>query len=104
VSPTYFLSRYRGSPDVVAERLGDEIVLVHMTTDRMYALNRTAARVWELLCGGYDRAGIQRRLLQEFEVTETRLSDEIDDLITTLRSERLIALESDGWPIETEPG
>jgi hypothetical protein len=32
--------------DVVARRLKDEIVLVHLRTNRIYSLNRTGARFW----------------------------------------------------------
>jgi len=33
------------SPDTVATRVGDEVVLVDLKTDRIYTLNRTAARI-----------------------------------------------------------
>jgi len=34
------------SRDVVARRLEDEIVLVHLQKNRIYSLNRTGARFW----------------------------------------------------------
>ncbi len=36
--------RFHVNRDAVAQRVGEEIVLVHLTTDRMYVLNQTAAR------------------------------------------------------------
>ena len=82
-------SRFRASPHTVAQRLGDEIVLVHMKTDRIFVLNRTGARLWELLCAGYDRADIQRLMLQEFDVSEAQLEREVEALLALLREEHL---------------
>ena len=82
--------RFRPSPDTVAQRLGDEMVLIHMKTDRIFVLNRTGARLWELLCATHERAEIQQRLLQEFDVTDAELPAQIDDLLTALKNESLI--------------
>jgi ABC-type protease/lipase transport system fused ATPase/permease subunit len=78
-------------PDVVAQRLGEEIVLVHMNTDRIFVLNRTGARLWELLGQQLDRVAIQRRLLSEFDVDEAQLVDEVDELLRVLTEEQMIA-------------
>ena len=51
-------------PDAAAQRLGQTTVLVHMRTKRVYDLNQTRARFWELLCEGCNRSEIQRRVLQ----------------------------------------
>ena len=80
------MSALRPNPDVVVRRLQDELVLVNMRTNRIYALNRTGARYWELLAEGHDRPVIEARLLQEFDVAPAELSTEIDAL--TLRLER----------------
>jgi hypothetical protein len=82
--------RFRANPGTVAQRLGDELVLVQIDTDRIFVLNRTGARLWELLSSGLDRADVQRRMLQEFDVTEDQLTQEVDELITSLRNEQLI--------------
>src|SRR5438445_12459927 len=87
--------RFRTSADAVAQRLGDEVVLVHIRTDKIFVLNRTGARVWELLCESLDRSAIQGRLLAEFEVGEVQLAAEIDALLTALTEEGLI-LPDDG--------
>lgn len=85
-------SRFRASPHTVAQRLGDEIVLVHMKTDRIFVLNRTGARLWDLVCAGRDRADIQRLMLQEFDVNDAQLASEIETLLASLRAEGLISL------------
>jgi hypothetical protein len=83
-------TRFRPSPDTVAQRLGDEMVLIHMQTDRMFILNGTGTRVWELLSNGHDVAEIQRQVLGEFVVGPVELAAEIQDLLDSLRSEQLI--------------
>jgi hypothetical protein len=84
-------SCFRPDPDVVAQRLGDEIVLVHMNTDTIFVLNRTGARLWELLCDQLDQVAIQRRLVSEFNVDEAQVAGEVDELLRVLTEEQLIA-------------
>ncbi len=78
------------SRDVVVQRMGSEIVIVHLRTDRIYELNRTAARVWELLGTGCSRAQLERRMREEFDVEPDRLAQEMDDLLESMRQTRLI--------------
>jgi hypothetical protein len=77
-------ARFRSSPDALATRVGDEIVLVDLKTDRIYSLNRTAARIWELMCADCDRPEVERRMLEEFDVTPGQLAEAIDDLVTAM--------------------
>jgi Coenzyme PQQ synthesis protein D (PqqD) len=70
--------------DVVYRELHGEIVLVHLGTDRIYALNETGARFWELLAAGGDRAAIRAQLLREFAVEPAELDFEIDALVADL--------------------
>ena len=88
--------RFRASPDALATRVGDEIVLVHTATDRIYVLNRTGARVWELLCGDLDRTEIESRLAEEFDVAHADLAAEVDSLLASLVESRLITELGDG--------
>jgi hypothetical protein len=89
-------SRFRASPDALATRVGDEIVLVHIKTDQIYVLNPTGARVWELLCADCDGAEIERRLLQEFDAIPAEVAGQVEELITSLASSRLITVLGDG--------
>lgn len=77
-------------PDVVAERVGDSVVLVHLETNRIYELNPTAARVFELLREGKDRAAIEAVLLEEFAVEPAALAANLDVLLAELRRQELL--------------
>ena len=78
------------NPDVVSRRLGDEVVLVHLKTNRIFSLSPTGARFWELLSDGKSRTEIEAALLQEYDVTPEAVSTEIDSLVRTLEAEQLV--------------
>ena len=85
----------RPSSETVATRLGDEIVLVHLKTERMHVLNPTGARLWELLCAGGDWTDIRSVLLEEFDVTAEQLDAEVEELLRVLSTEQLIELRDE---------
>ena len=82
--------RPRPSRDVIGQRLGDEFVLIHLRTNRMYELNHTAARIWELLDNGCDRSGIESRLLDEFDAHGSDIAADVGALLSHLESEKLV--------------
>jgi len=53
-------------------------------------LNRTGARIWELLDAGCDRDGIVERLIDEFEVTNAEVAGQLEELLASLTAEGLI--------------
>jgi len=73
--------------------VGDEVVLVDLKTNRIFALSPTGARFWELLSEGRSRPEIENVLLKEYAVSGEAVSAEIDLLLATLRGERLVQQE-----------
>lgn len=88
-------SRVQRSPGVVSQRMGERTVLVHTETDRIYELNATATRLWELLETRSDVRAIQRQMLEEFEVDESVLAVEIARTLEHFAKEHLVVF-SDG--------
>jgi hypothetical protein len=82
----------RPEDDVVSRRLEDEVVLVHLRTNRIYTLNETGARLWELLKEGRGRAEIEKQLFQEFEVERDQLQEEVERLLSLLTREGLVSV------------
>jgi predicted methyltransferase len=80
----------RVSRDVISRRLGDEVILVNLKTDRVYALNQTAARFWELLASRRSIQSIERQLMREFTVEPSKLGRHISGLLSTLKAKKLI--------------
>jgi hypothetical protein len=78
--------------EVIGQRLGDDFVVVHLRTNQIFILNRTAARFWELLESGTAIASIREILLQEFDVDKDELKRELDDFVAALSSEELVSV------------
>jgi hypothetical protein len=82
----------RPAADVVASRLDLQTVLVHIPTNRIFELNETGTRVWELLGQSLEPEAILRHLVDEYEVEEARAGAELEDLLQRLRSAGLLVL------------
>lgn len=76
--------------DVVARRVGESAVLVRLTTNKIYELNPTGARIWELLSAGKSRGEVLETLASEFDASADELSASFDELIGSLRAEGLV--------------
>jgi hypothetical protein len=85
--------RYEPHPNVVARHLDDVIVLVHLDTSRIFTLNPTGTRIWELLTGparDQDVGALEQMLREQYEVDDERLHGEIMDLLGQMEDERLV--------------
>jgi hypothetical protein len=80
----------RPSGDAVVKRLGDEVVLVQLQTNQIYTLNRTGARLWELLEQEHDLERAQEQLLSEFDVDEEQLRGEVRTIVDELVTKGLL--------------
>ena len=91
-TPPLPLLSVKPNPNVIFRRLGDEIVLFHLQTDRFYELNGTAARFWELLCEPDGGARIHEKMMAEFAVDADDLANETEALLASLRKEDLVSV------------
>lgn len=66
------------------------MVLVHLDTNRIYSLNRTAAHFWELIAAGSGRAEAEARMGETFDVDPADLTREVDACVKQLMDERLV--------------
>lgn len=87
--------RLRRSADVVHRRVDEEIVLVNLQTNRIFSLNRTAGRLWELLGETSGRAELRERLLEEFDVEPAQLDQELETTLSALKAEGLLQTDAD---------
>lgn len=90
--------RFQVNPEAVANRMGNEIVLVHVGTDRIFELNSTAARIWELVSEGCSREQILRTLCEEFGIPEPLAAQQTEELISSLLTENIISVGNDDQP------
>jgi hypothetical protein len=77
-------------PNVVTQRVEGETVLVHLQTNEIYTLNRTASRGWDLLVTGLTRDEVQEELQREFDAPPEQISGELDTLIANLVEKKLL--------------
>jgi hypothetical protein len=94
--PQQETGRFQPSRDAVAKRLEDEVVLVQLGTNQIYKLNRTGARLWELLEQSHDLESAREQMLLEFDVGEEPLRDEIRVLVNDLVEKGLLDRDADG--------
>lgn len=81
---------YAVPSDVVARKVGETTVLVRLSTNRIYELNASGARIWELVGQQMTRDRILSTLIEEFDVEPDVLAREFDALIASLRAEGLV--------------
>ena len=84
------VSGMRPSTDVVTRQLGEGTVLVHLKTNRIYELNRTGARAWELAAQGQDVQQIVLTLAREFTVDVDHAHSEVSEFFALLGREGLV--------------
>ena len=81
----------RPNPDVIAKRLDQATVLVEISTSRIFELNETGTRIWDLLGQGLNVEQIVQHLVLEFEVENSQAAEEVRTLLSQLRDQGLVA-------------
>lgn len=89
------LGGLRPAPDVLSRQVGDESVLVDLSTNRIFSLNPTGSRLWELLQDGLEPAEAFAKLRAEFDVAERELIAEITSFCALLERELLVSRASE---------
>ena len=83
-------ARVSPNPDVVARRLDDSMVLVNLATNRIFTLNRTGCRIWELLTAGTAPEDMEAVLEAEFDGGREEIGVEVASLVEALLGEGLV--------------
>jgi hypothetical protein len=81
------------STEVLFQTVGDEAVLLDLSSENYFGLDPVGTRVWSLLS---DDASLQRafdRLLEEFEVEPDRLEADLLGLVAKLADAGLIVVD-----------
>jgi hypothetical protein len=84
---------FRVSPNVLMRKVDDEFVLVHMGRNQIFTLNRTAARLWELMNEGQTRGAAIEQLTREFDVDVETARLEAEKLLRLLVDEDLAEVD-----------
>ena len=83
-------TRLQPASDVIARALGESAVLIRLNTNKIYELNVTGARVWDVIAGGATRAEVIAVMQQEFGGEPDDIATAVDELLDALHTEGLI--------------
>jgi Coenzyme PQQ synthesis protein D (PqqD) len=80
------------SPDVIAQEVAGETVLLDLKSENYFGLDKVGTRVWQLIEETGDLQQIFDQLLQEYEVDGETLEDDLDELLGKIARKGLIQL------------
>ena len=81
---------WKAGGDIVAQRVGERVVLVDVASDRIYSLNPTAARVWELAVKASSMERVYADLAEEFRVDTAKLKRDVPRILRSLETKGLL--------------
>jgi len=80
----------RPNRNIVARAIGESTVLVNLRTNRIYELNATASRIWELVGSGETRSEVVRLLRSDYDVSAQVAEREFKALLIDFEREGLL--------------
>ena len=80
----------RPNPNIIARAVGESTVLVHLQTNRIYELNATGSRMWQLVESGETDADVVRLLSADFAVSAEVAERDFRALLTDLEREGIL--------------
>ena len=82
--------QYVSGERVLAQRVGGELLLLHLDDGTYYALDPVGAEVWERLSAGIPRESVVDALTRAYEVDRQRLARDVERLAAELIERGLI--------------
>jgi hypothetical protein len=71
-------------PHVLLQRVGEESVLLNLTTETYFGLDRVGTSMWEVLTESATVEAAYRKLLETYDVDPKRLRQDMEALIENL--------------------
>lgn len=82
--------RYRVIADTLARQMSDELVLVNVSTNKIFVANETGARLWRAIEQGADLDELVRELVSSASDAQAARQD-IDEFLEGLKREGFVA-------------
>ena len=82
------------SPDVISQEVSGETVLLDLQTENYFGLDEVGTRIWQLIKETDDLNKIYRTLLDEYEVSDERLQNDLEVLLSEISELGLITLQA----------
>jgi coenzyme PQQ synthesis protein D (PqqD) len=92
--------RYRvNAPHVIAETIGGETIIVHLSTGCYFNLGGTAVDIWEAVAAGNPPEAITRQLVSRYDAGEAEIAAAVSRILEELQREELVVVnDEDGAP------
>lgn len=88
-------TRIRRAPDLITAPLDEGAVIMDMASGNFLELNRTAARIWELLDTPNTLSGLCALVLDRYDVAPELCAVQIEEWMGEMQERRLILVERD---------
>ena len=75
---------------VLHQLVSDKYVFLNLDTKSYFSLDEVGSRIWSHLSSGESLDGCVELILEEYEIEESAVRKDIEDLIGELRSNRII--------------
>ena len=89
-APVTLASRITPSGDVLAQEVGDEVVLLDLAGERYFGLDPVGTRIWALLPEATDLATVLDSLCVEFDAPRERIEADLLALTESLLDAGLV--------------
>jgi hypothetical protein len=81
------------SPDVIAQEVSGETVLLDLESENYFGLDEVGTRIWQLIKETNDLNAIYNTLLDEYEISGDRLQQDLHVLLSEIEDLGLIILK-----------
>lgn len=86
-------SRVTLSPDVLFQELQGDAVLLDMKSGVYFGLDRIGTRMWQLMGEPKPLSAVVEAVMNEFEVSQSRCTEDVLDLAKKLAEQGLLSAE-----------
>ena len=77
---------------VMARQVGNESVILDLSSGTYYGLDPVGARIWQLMTEGQTLAQVCETMLAEYEVTREAIERDVLALVQTLADKQLVGV------------
>lgn len=88
--PVSSSDRFAVPDDVLVRAIGEETVLLNLTTETYFGLNATGTRIWQTLTASATVGAACDTLAQEFDATREEVEADLAELVEQLVAKGLL--------------
>jgi hypothetical protein len=77
-------------PEVMARQVGDETVILDLTSGRYFGLDPVGSRIWHLIAAGRPLSEVCDAIATEYDVPRAEAERDLHQLLSDLKTEGLI--------------